>query len=569
MMAKNPDYTDWTKEDLIKKLKALEKRKKYGLVWDEEREPEQFVLDCQNSLPVLNEDKEKQIIDNPNGTTHIFIEGDNYHALSVLNYTHEKAIDVIYIDPPFNTGSRSWKYNNNYVEREDAFRHSRWITFMESRLRLAKNLLSNKGIIIVAIDDYECHTLRLLMDELFGEDNRLGTIVVVHNPRGRNDDKYFATMHEYMLIYAKNSSNANIAKFEFKEEELDQFDKKDNISAFALTSFMRTGNNSDRNTRPKLYYPIYIDPNNFTLSLVKHDGWVELLPVNPKGEEKTWRWGKETFIDKWQTELLVKKTDNNFRIYKKRRITDVKGKKPRTVWYSPRYDASSNGIMVLNNILGNKHGFPYPKSLYTVEDILELCTKKDSLVLDYFAGSGTTGQAVLDLNSKDGGKRKFILCTNNENNIATDVCYPRISKVMQGYQKQSGEAVVGLGDNLKYYKTEFVSATPVNPTDKGKEQLTRQSIEMLTLKESTFEKVLEKPEYVIYKNSDKYTGIIFDQTIFDGFKKEVAGYNKPICLYIFSLADEDFSEEFKDMSDIIKICSIPEAILRVYRRIFK
>jgi adenine-specific DNA-methyltransferase len=186
--------------------------------------------------------------------------------------------------------------------------------------------------------------------------------------------------------------------------------------------------------------------------------------------------------------------------------------------------------------------------------------------LDYFAGSGTTGHALLNLNFEDGGKRQFILCTNNENNICTDICYPRIANVLRGYTNRKGESVKGLGGNLKYYTTTFV---PASPTDRNKELLTLQSTEILTLKEGTFEKVTENPSYVIYRNSDKYTGIIFDQLSFTEFKKSVAKINKPISLYIFSLADDDFSDDFADMRGLIKICAIPESILRVYRRIFR
>lgn len=220
---------------------------------------------------------------------------------------------------------------------------------------------------------------------------------------------------------------------------------------------------------------------------------------------------------------------------------------------------------MLKDILGGNI-FEYPKSLYLVEDIMKITSKRDSVILDYFAGSGTTGHAVMELNSQDGGKRQFILCTNNENNICNEVCYPRINNVMNGYRNSKGIDILELGGNLKYYKTEFV---PASPTDKNKEILTKQSIEMLTLKENTFEKVMEKPEYVIYRNSDKYTGIIFDQLSFEEFKKVALQISKPISLYIFSLTDDDFSEDFSDMKDIIKICSIPEAILRVYRRIFR
>ena len=151
-MTSRNDYSYWEKEDLIKKIKALERRKKYGLVWDTEREPEKVVLDCQTQLPVLKEIKANEISSGNSDITHILIEGDNYHALSVLNYTHEKSIDVIYIDPPFNTGARDWKYNNNYIDANDAFRHSKWLSFMKHRLVLAKRLLTKRGFLICAID---------------------------------------------------------------------------------------------------------------------------------------------------------------------------------------------------------------------------------------------------------------------------------------------------------------------------------------------------------------------------------------------------------------------------------
>ena len=179
------DYTGWEKEDLINKIKSLEKHKEFGLAWDTDREPEKVVLDCQTNLPVLREKKNNEII-SKKGVTHFLIEGDNYHALSVLNYTHEKAIDVIYIDPPFNTGARDWKYNNNFTDSSDAFRHSKWLSFMKNRLELAKRLLTEQGFLICAIDANELFTLGLLLDRIFGESNRVGLVTVIHNPKGRN-----------------------------------------------------------------------------------------------------------------------------------------------------------------------------------------------------------------------------------------------------------------------------------------------------------------------------------------------------------------------------------------------
>jgi len=200
------DYSKLSKDELLKVVEKLESRKKYGLVWDEERTKEQFEKESKNALPVLKEVKGKEIITDPDKPINILIEGDNYHTLSVLNYTHQNKIDLIYIDPPYNTGNRTWKYNNCYVDKEDSYRHSKWLSFMKKRLRLAKNLIKDDGVIVVTIDDYEIFQLGMLMDEIFGEENRLANVVVLNKKSGRTTDAFFATCHEYYLFYAKNIS---------------------------------------------------------------------------------------------------------------------------------------------------------------------------------------------------------------------------------------------------------------------------------------------------------------------------------------------------------------------------
>jgi len=187
-------------------------------------------------------------------------------------------------------------------------------------------------------------------------------------------------------------------------------------------------------------------------------------------------------------------------------------------------------------------------------------------VLDFMAGSGTTGQAVLEMNKEDGGNRQFILCTNNENSICTDVCYPRIEKVIKGFKDLKGEEVEGLGGNLKYFKTDFVEA---EPTDKNKKKLTEQTTEILCIKEGTFEQVLDKRNFKIFKNNSHYTGIIFDQLSISEFKKAIKDIKGKFSIYIFSLGDDTFDEEFEDIKQKVKLSPIPEAILRVYRRIFR
>lgn len=369
------------------------------------------------SIPVLfQRDSSENISDN------LVIKGNNLLALHSLKGVFREKVKLIYIDPPYNTGGSgdTFIYNNS-------FKRSSWLTFMKNRLEIAKTLLKEDGVLIAAIDDYEVHTLRFLLDEIFGNENRLGTVVVVHNPRGRNDDKYFATMHEYLLVYAKNKDLVKLKNFEFTEEDLKQFNKNDDISDYAETPFTRTGNNSNKHERPNLFYPIFFNPETNELSLDPKPNTIEILPINPTGEEKTWRWGKETFDVKKETELLVKKVKGEFKIFKKRRPLDVEGRKPRTVWSDSKYDASSNGIMLLRNILG-KNEFSYPKSLYAVMDIIKILSDKNDVILDFFAGSGTTAHAVLELNKLDGGNRQFILC--EQMGYVESVIVERVKKII-------------------------------------------------------------------------------------------------------------------------------------------
>lgn len=562
-MAKK-DYTNWDRKELIKEIEQLRKRKKYGLVWEDK--PEDVVEQCKTELPVLEEVKNKEIITDPNNPVNLLIEGDNYHALSVLNYTHKGKIDFIYIDPPYNTGNKSWKYNNNYVEKDDSFRHSKWISFIAKRLNLAKSLLKPDGIIVITIDDYEIGPTRLLMDEIYGEENRLGLVTIVHNPRGRSDDLYFATSHEYALVYGKNSEKTTTYKISLTEEQAENFPLEDEESRYRLLPLKRTGSNSTPKERPNLYYPIYFNPENNEISLDKKDGFMVITPIDTDGNKRVWRWGKKALVERKDTEIVIKKGKNdNFTVLAKDRIKE--GRKPKTVWMDPKYDASSHGTMLLQKILGKRKTFDYPKSLYAVKDLLEigLKEKKNAMILDFFAGSGTTGHATLELNRDDGGSRNFILCTNNENGISEDVCYPRIEKIIKGYSFSEKDKN-GLGGNLKYFKTSFV---PAEPTDKNKLELTRKATEMLCIKEDTFDEVISNAKYKIFRGRKKHTAIIYGHQHIDEFKQNIAEIDGKINVYIFSLSDDAFETEFSEFSSRVKISPIPEAVLRVYRRIFK
>lgn len=564
-MVKKSKYSHLSREQLEAKLEKLEQTRHYGLVWEDKEED--VAKQCEVELPVLEEDTSREILKDASKNYNFIIEGDNYHSLYTLNFTHKKKIDVIYIDPPYNTGNRSWKYNNDYIDKEDSYRHSKWLSFMSKRLRLSRQLLSNNGILICAIDDYEFAGLKLLLDDIFGEQNRLGTLVVVHNPRGRNDDKFFASQHEYLLVYAKNSCSAIVNDFSLDEIDKSQYSKEDNISAYAETSFIRTGNNSKREERPNLYYPIYYNESEQKLSLTRHNNqWEELLPINNKGEERCWRWGKETFMELSETELFVKKIKGVSRIYKKRRLKDHTGKRPKTIWNSSKYDASSNGIILLQKIFKKNNTFNYPKSLFAVQDILEITSNKNSIVLDFFAGSGTTAHAVLELNKKDKGNRQFILCTNNESNICEEVTFPRVQKVINGYSDQEG-----IPANVKYFKQTFV---PTVTSDQGKRELVNRSTELLCMAENTFESVMKrskKDDFAIFKSSTQQTVIIYDEECIDKCVSRINEMqtNLKTIIYTFSYDHTYEVEDFENLRVDFVVKPIPEAILNTYRKISK
>ena len=547
------------KQSEIEKLKAeverlkreLKKRKKYGLVWEDK--PEDVVEMCKEKLPVLKEVKDKEIITDKDKPVNLLIEGDNYHALSVLNYTHAGKVDVIYIDPPYNTGNKDFIFNDHHVDREDAYRHSKWLSFMEKRLKLAKNLLKDTGVIFISIDDNEVAQLKLLMDnpDLFGEQNFIAKLIWRKKYGGGKGARFFVDLHEYILCYAKNII------------------KLDGFSVYRDEKKKEIFNLEDKYVKERGKY--YIRPLKSGLAYRKN----LIYPIKcPDGTEITTQWicSRETYEQLLREERIVfKKLKNGkYNIYKKFYENDQAGKVlPESIIYDLAYN--QNGKEEIKEIFGVREGREVPfenaKPSKLIRYLISLIPNgENAVILDFMAGSGTTGHAVLELNKEDGGNRQFILCTNNENNICTDVCYPRIKKVIEGYKNLKGEQVEGLGGNLKYFRTDFVDA---EPSDKNKIKLTKQATEMLCIKEGTFEKVIDNERFKIFKNSDHYTGIILDQTSIPEFKRAIKDIKGKFSVYVFSLGDETFDEEFEDVKQKVKLSPIPEAILRVYRRIFK
>jgi len=566
-MAKK-DYSNLTKDQLLDVIEKLEGKKKYGLVWDEERVPEKVVTDCQDKLPVLTEVKGKEITTDENEPTHILIEGDNYHALSVLNYTHKGKIDLIYIDPPYNTGAKDWKYNNDYVDKQDTFRHSKWLTMMNHRLQLARELLKDDGIIVCAIDHNELFTIGVLMDEIFSEENRLGIVSVVHKPEGRNQEKFFGTSNEFALFYSKNKPLSKFNKVAIDEETDEKFTENDDKGNYRLKNFIRMadGKYATKEAKPKFYYPIYVSDDLKTISLENAEDLKAIYPIIKSGVERTWKTLPNTFLDYLNDgNIIAKKENEEIVIYEKLYEDQV----IRTHWIKKEYHAYHFGTKILDSILGEKK-FNFPKSVHLIEDILKLITQKNnSTILDFFAGSGTTGHAVLNLNKKDGGNRRFILCTNNENEICEEVTYPRVKNVIVGYKNDKKESVEGLGNNLKYFKTSFVANN--RNKDQLKIDITKRCSEMLCLKEGIFNLIKEEADYKIFQQGNRYLAVYYDfaNASLDELKEEMNALKGEKVLYCFTVDNHGLDKaNFRGWKNI-RLEPIPQKILDVYKRIFK
>lgn len=424
-----------TDDDSLMALGEIEKElkaKKYGLVWEEHEEAVDVMM--QTHIPVFTEDVSMEINGDPSSNRYNFLlEGDNLHSLRLLEKTHRGKIDVIYIDPPYNTG-KNFTYADNTVDAYDAFRHSKWLSFMRERLSIAHKLLSNKGAIFISINDAEQAQLKLLCDDIFGESNFVATLPK-KGSGGRQDSKLFAIVHEYVLCYAKNIEVYTAGR-EFKGEEdskyplIDEHGKK-----YKLQLLRKWGDNSHREDRPNLYYPIYFNHKRNSLDIEKtFDEDIEIYPMLSDTEEGRWRWGKTTMLQNMKNKKVeVKKTKGKYIPYERIYQPSEPQTKPYTSWID---DIDNNsGSALLKNVLGADL-FDYPKPLDLITKVLKMSlSTKDYLVLDFFAGSGTTGQAVMELNQQDGGQRKFILCTNNENGICENVTYQRLKTVITGKRK--------------------------------------------------------------------------------------------------------------------------------------
>ncbi len=537
-----------SKEELLQMVCHLKQCKKFGLVWEDK--PEKVAKDCQEKLPILKEVTNKAIELDKTQPTNIIIEGDNYHALSVLNYTHTGKIDVIYIDPPYNTGKKDeWKYNDNWVDENDSYRHSKWLSFMSKRLLLSKNLLSPDGVIFISIDDKEQARLKVLCDEVFDEKNFHGMITWVKKtkPVNMGNAKFSLQSNiEYILVYGKkpqDKHNYSLPKLEAKiYDNVDEQGKKYRIETVDQRK------NIGSMARPSMVY--------------------EVLGCKPK---ENYRWQlspKECEALLAKNRLFVKRNKLYIKIYEE----DEPSSTSLEPFWSHRSDTGTaeSAKENLEQILGQDDIFSTVKPTDLIKQILLFSTHKNSVTLDFFAGSGTTGQAVLELNAEDGGNRQFILCTNNENQIAEEVTYPRIKTVITGTRPDGSSYSDGILANVRYFKTDFVSKNKTN--DKLRREIAPLCTDMIKIRENCFETIIDSDQLKVLKNSYGLIALVFDDGDLSQYIQEIEKLetNTPVLLYVFSYNNDNRNYEIPtNTRHKYKSQPIPEGLLSVYRRIFQ
>ncbi len=545
-------------KELESQIKKLNKNKKYGLVW--EPKEEQIVADCKTNVPILRLKEKKKGIEpvvttDPSKSENILIEGDNYHAISVLNYTHKKKFDVIYIDPPYNTGAKDWKYNNDYVDENDAYRHSKWISMMYNRLAITKDLLKDDGVLIITIDDYELFTLLGIVENLGAK--TLGRVSICIKPEGRRQSKYVMESHEYAIFVSWGNPTIRGLNADFGLD----FPEQDDVSKFRWEGLMRR--DAGREDRGSDYWYSFFVNKDGDIKFEKTNGYQEIFPINTKGIERVWLWDKDRAKENISELSAVVRGDKTTIYYKRREQGRVK---PTSFWYGSKYNANAYGTRLVQAILPES-SFDYPKSIYSVLDCIDLFLPENGLVLDYFAGSGTTGHATLLLNKSDDGNRKFVLCTNNENNICEEVTYRRITRVMNGY-KNNQTKIEGLGGNLRYYKTDLVNIEKLHHTpDQAKVELTYQAGEMIGLRENTLNEIAKNDWWQIFEGHGKSTAIYFkeDKEKLQDLVEILEKKKQSSVLYIFSWGKNEYRSEYSSQN--IRVEDIPEPILEVYKEI--
>ena len=547
-------------------LEAISDKKRYGLVWEESEEEAQEIM--QEYLPVFKEDESKRLDSVPEGSpNHVLIEGDNLNALTALTYTHAGKIDVIYIDPPYNTGNKDFVYNDSFVDKEDGYRHSKWLSFMDKRLKIAKKLLSDKGVIFISIDDNEQASLRLLCDEVFGEHNCL--VNMVWDLGSGTSAGHFTRAHEYILVYALNRNN--IPNFSGGEGVIDdRAIKKKSIKNAESEYFFKAGTKFEASDgfeltgewggseKTRLVKGRFICENKqLKEDVVLAACWTQ------RNQMDSFFSGKETFDSKGQKVLEFYFRDNGKLYCRKERDTINPPSVLRNI------ATTKQGSALLKDMFDGQVVFDFSKPIKLLQFLLSL-RSPNAIVLDFFAGSGTTLHATMQLNSEDGGHRQCILVTNNENGICEKVTYERNKRVIQGYTTPKGEQVPGLtNNNLRYYKTEFV---PRENSVKNRRALMASCIDLLCIKNNIYHeeesfggRKFKKSVLRYFKNNAGQMLVVLDERVVSlivPMITEVATKDNPLKVYVYSDGAYAYDDEFKEVLPFIELSALPAAFIQ-------
>lgn len=540
----------------IEKLKKSIKTQRYGIVWADV--PEAFEDDVENKLPVLEEVPKLAIKSKDDKPTHILIEGDNYHALTCLNYTHKGKVDVIYIDPPYNTGSDGFRYKDKRlldkfpdgtdVPKDNPFRHSYWLSFMKKRLELARDLLTLEGVIFINIDDNEFAQLKLLCDEIFSDTANKGYVgtLIWQRAKGGGNSKKVVRGHEYVLCYSRSDELTLTQK---GDKELEHIKK------------WKSGKAKDKYVvkDKKLYF-------------LNDDAIRRVFGKYEKGTER--RCEYENLIrfkgEKVKKDVDAKLASGEYVLRKMKsglhyicRLEEVASMRQvmYTILQGFLSEVGKNDLAKL----GMTDLFDYPKPVGLIKVLLDAVPNKEAVILDFFAGSGTTGQAVMELNEEDGGNRQFILVTNDENKIMTEVCRPRLNKIIKGVKDYKA-----LGNSLRYYRASFVGKHSIlDADDKDRVQLAHHAGEMLSIAENTLDQIEKTDHWQLFEGRERYTAIYFREEYdkLDAFIEMVKKLKKSTSVYIFSWEDDPYIADFEDRGNIT-VKTIPEPIVEIYKQIY-
>lgn len=555
--------------------------RKYGLIWEEHEED--IDVQMRTHIPVFTEIKENEVIgDADNNKTNFLLEGDNLHSLKLLEKTHKGEIDLIYIDPPYNTGGTDFKYNDDYVEKEDIYRHSKWLSFMSERLKVARKLLSTEGAIFIQINDIELAQLKILCDEILGEENFLNVISVnmknVAGASGGGEDKKFKKNCEYILVYAKEYSTLPLFNGSYVYTEISDLVQQylDEGKSWKYTTVLV-------DSGEKEYYgstvdgdgneiKVYTRKNVQTLSIrqiAERDGITQKEAYHKYGIDvfrttnaqssirtRVMDYRKEQAIeeDVISIEYIPKTGRNKGKVYEQLYKGDVcnlfvwlrdtseviDGALYKKDLQGTYWDATPGTKNLTKE--GNVEFSNGKKPVDLIKEIVGLYPSKDITVLDFFAGSGTTGHAVLSLNEEDSGTRRFILCTNNENNICMEKTYIRMLNVIKGYVTDKGKAFDGLSGNMKYYRTAMIPREIEEDTTVG-DTLINYIKEMVQL------------EHGINIDSSEYHIILTDE---DADKTEEEWYNHKNCKAFYMSRNVLLTASQRKQFSTIDIKTIPD-----------